>query len=96
MKDSHLTLRLPHELARALARWAKARGVPKSLVAREAVTRYLARKPEAGEDRVSVTARQLAARWRTLPHVTPAEAGALETDIAEGRRALPTIASTWE
>ncbi|MEK7668294.1 MAG: CopG family transcriptional regulator, partial [Gemmatimonadota bacterium] len=41
MKDSHLTLRLPADLARALARWARSRRVPKSQLVREAVTRLL-------------------------------------------------------
>ena len=42
MKDSHLTLRIPADLARALRLWASAHGVPKSQVARDAVARYLA------------------------------------------------------
>ena len=62
MKDSHLTLRIPAELARALARKAKALGIPKSQMAREAVTRYLV--PSADEEAPSrlPTARQFAAR----------------------------------
>ena len=36
-----LTLRLPKDLDRALTRQAKARGVKKSQLVREAVTRYL-------------------------------------------------------
>ena len=44
--DSQVTLRLPTALARALARKAKARGVPKSQLVREAVMKYLA-EPEA-------------------------------------------------
>lgn len=44
--DSQITLRLPRELDRALNKRAKARGVPKSQLVREAVARYIA-EPEA-------------------------------------------------
>jgi metal-responsive CopG/Arc/MetJ family transcriptional regulator len=47
--DGQITLRLPKELARALARKAKARGVPKSQLVREAVMKYVA-EPEAESD----------------------------------------------
>ena len=40
--DAQLTIRLPKDLARKLARQAKARGVKKSLLVREAVAGYLA------------------------------------------------------
>ncbi len=43
--DAQITLRLPTKLARELARRAKARGVPKSQLVREAVARYVA-EPE--------------------------------------------------
>jgi Arc/MetJ-type ribon-helix-helix transcriptional regulator len=46
MKDAQITLRLPKELARALSRTAKARGVPRSQLVREAVQKYVA---EPGE-----------------------------------------------
>lgn len=46
MKDSQLTLRLPRDLQRALARRARERGVPKSQVVREALQAYLAAPPE--------------------------------------------------
>ncbi len=42
--ESQLTLRLPRELARELARAAKARGLKKSQVVREAVAEYLERQ----------------------------------------------------
>jgi len=41
MKDDQVTLRLPRELARSLARTARARGVPKSQLVREALQAYL-------------------------------------------------------
>lgn len=44
----------------------------------------------------SLTARDLADRWRTLPHLTPAEAASMARDIKAGRRALPTVPSPWE
>ena len=44
--DAQITLRLPRELARHLARLAKARGVKKSHLVREAVSEYVARTQE--------------------------------------------------
>lgn len=94
MKDSHLTLRLPTDLARALAQWARAHGVPKSQVAREAVTRYLLPAPAARP--LTVTAGDLAARWASLPRLTGPEAEALGADIAAGRVALLPVRAAWE
>ena len=96
MKDSHLTLRIPAELARALARKAKALGIPKSQMAREAVTRYLV--PSAGEEAPSrlPTARQFAARWRNLPRLSADDADAFAADIEASRRSLPPVSSSWE
>ncbi len=45
MKDDQLTLRVPGPLARALARRARERDVPKSQLVREALERYLAEVP---------------------------------------------------
>jgi hypothetical protein len=42
MKDQQLTLRLPRELARALAERARESGTPKSQLVREALQAYLA------------------------------------------------------
>jgi len=47
--DSQITLRLPADLGRALARKAKAQRVPKSQLVREAVAKYLA-EPEGMTD----------------------------------------------
>jgi predicted transcriptional regulator len=93
MKNSHLTLRLPADLARALARWARARGVPKSLVVREAVTRYL--NPAAAVTS-PVTAGELAIKWPLLPRLTREEADSLDADIVAARRELPPLAAPWE
>ena len=95
MKDTHLTLRLPRELARALARWARAHGLPKSQVAREAVARYLAPAPASDPSRRSVAASNLAERWPGLPHLTAEEAGAWGADIAAGREAFPDVPPPW-
>lgn len=43
--DDQLTFRIPRTLARALARRAKERGVPKSQVVREALARYMVGEP---------------------------------------------------
>ena len=95
MKRSYLTLRLPTELAAALARWARTRGVPKSQVAREAVTQYLAGSAVSSERPAPVTARVVARRWPALPRLTPQEATDLEADIAAARAALPPVRSPW-
>lgn len=94
MKSSHLTLRLPAELARALTRWARAHGVPKSQVAREAVTRYLL--PVSAVPTPVFTAGDLAGRWAVLPRLSPEEAEALGTDIELGRGALLPVRAAWE
>jgi hypothetical protein len=55
--DAQITLRLPRELARALARRARERGVPKSRLVREALESYLAAEtdtaPVAGAERIA-------------------------------------------
>ncbi|HET7622116.1 MAG TPA: CopG family transcriptional regulator [Gemmatimonadaceae bacterium] len=95
MKDTHLTLRLPLELARVLTRRARDRGVPKSLVAREAVALYLGTAPEAGAA-PPLTARELAARWPELPRLGADDAATMERDIVEGRAALPAARDPWD
>ena len=96
MKDDHLTLRLPRELARALARWARERGVPKSQVAREAVARYLAPAGPVATHTVGITATELAARWALLPRLTLEEAADLASDVDQARSALPDVRAPWE
>ena len=95
MKDTHLTLRLSQELARALARRALARGLPKSQVAREAVAHYLGATPTEAARR-PVTARELAVRWVSLPRLAPDEAAGLAEDIAASRAMLPAPHAPWE
>ena len=97
MKDDHLTLRLSRDLARALARWARERGVPKSQLAREAVVRYLSPAgPAAEAPSPPVSAAELAARWTRLPRLTPQEAADLAADVAAARHALPAARPPWE
>jgi hypothetical protein len=95
MKDSHLTLRLPADLARALARFARGRGASKSQVAREAVVRYLAPSSAPVDRPKGIPAAALAERWRALPRLTPEEARALETDIVAARAGLPPVQTPW-
>jgi predicted transcriptional regulator len=95
MRDSHLTLRLPADLARALARWARDREIPKSQAVREAVARYLASSAGPTELPRRLTAKALAARWSSLPRLTPEEASELAADIASGRDALPVVRPPW-
>lgn len=45
--EDQLTLRLPREVARALGRLARQRGVPKSQLVREALREYLGTSPAA-------------------------------------------------
>lgn len=66
------TFRLPPELGRALARFARDRGVPKSQVVREALERYLA-APDAPPAALTV-------RERSAPYI-----GAVRLDAADGR-----------
>jgi predicted DNA-binding protein len=68
MKEDQLTLRLPRDLARLLARRARERGLPKSQVVREAIQVYLASAspPVAG------------AAWDRVKHMV----GSLEVDNA--------------
>lgn len=54
------SFRLPTSLARALDRAARARGVPKSRLVREALERYLA---EEGPTRSTATVKEQSARY---------------------------------
>jgi predicted DNA-binding protein len=48
--DDQLTFRIPRDLARALARRAKERGVPRAHVVREALATYLAETEPASPE----------------------------------------------
>ena len=95
----HLTLRLSRDLARVVSRWAKAHGVAKSQVVREAVARYVGAstaEPAPAEYGTVLTGRVAAARWASLPHLTADEAGGVAGGIAASRTSLPQVASPWE
>lgn len=100
MKDEHLTLRLPRDLARALSRWAREHRIPKSQVVREAVARYFlpAASDPAPPDLITptISAAAFAARWARLPRLAPDEAADFEFDIDAARRALPGAPDAWE
>jgi hypothetical protein len=96
MKDDYLTLRLPRELTRALARWARPRGLSKSGVVREALLRYLQPPPLSGGTTLGITGNELASRWSEFPRLLPEEAAAWGADLEAARRALPAPAEPWE
>lgn len=96
MKHSHLSLRLPAELARALARLAKARRVPKSQIAREAVARYVAPSPSTSPPlSPRLTAVELARRWAAIPALDPDEATVFGRELAATRAELPAVTPPW-
>jgi predicted DNA-binding protein len=71
--DTQITLRLPGDLARRLARQAKARGAKKSQLVREAVAEYLAR--QEGE-----TAEQVWERVKRYQGIVKMDYDAMMTD----------------
>jgi hypothetical protein len=68
--DDQLTFRIPRALARALARKAKERSVPRGQLVREALTAYLATRPAATPAAATI--------WERIRHY----AGSLELDQA--------------
>lgn len=95
----HLTLRLSRDLARAVSRWAKAHGVAKSQVVREAVASYVGVAPltfAPPEGDATVSAHAAAVRWARLPRLSVAEAESLADDVAASRASLPPIVPPWE
>ena len=95
MKDAHLTLRLPDELARALARLAREQGHAKSHVVREAVARYVTSRAAPPAARI-VRARDVAKAWSEMPRLTAAEATEYSKDLSRARKALAPPKSAWE
>lgn len=93
MAKSHITLRLPADLARALIQKAREAGVAKSHLVREAVSSYLKGRPGASLPRI--TAAELAERWPTLPRLTPSEADDFAEDVTAARAALPPPPASW-
>jgi predicted DNA-binding protein len=72
MSSDQITLRIPRELAQALARRARERGVPKSQLVREALRGYLAQPVVRGSD-----ARAVLERFRGT---VPLDHAAIERD----------------
>lgn len=75
MVDDQLTFRIPRDLARALARRAKERGVPKSQLVREAIARYVAGGAVAEPD-----AEELWRRVQPFVGSMPLDHDAIEAD----------------
>lgn len=95
MKDDHLTLRLPADLARALARAARTRGLPRSQVVREALAGFL-HPPATEVASARPVARDVARRWPALPRLLPEEAGDFARDLDASRSQLPALDERWE
>lgn len=95
MEPTHITLRIPDDMAVALASRARARDLPRSQVVREALALYLSAGPTRSAPPLT-TASDFAARWANLPRLTPAEVTDLESDITASRDALPKTRAPWE
>jgi Arc/MetJ-type ribon-helix-helix transcriptional regulator len=94
-KDEAVSIRLPREMAEALERAADARGVSKSMVVREAVTRYLVDPLPRATVRL-VAGATLARAWAQRPRLAPGDAEAYERDIREAREFLLPPKDPWE
>jgi hypothetical protein len=96
MKDAHLTLRLPDALATELERVADERGVPKSMVVREAVSRYLVEPtPVATPNTLGASGAELAEFYRNRPRVSPEDAAQYERAIRETLESMPPLDDPW-
>jgi hypothetical protein len=93
MNEHHLTVRLTAALERALNRRARAAGVPRSQLVREAMTAYLADAAPSAEP--ELTADELAARWSAIPRLSPADATRFADELADARNRVPPPRS-WE
>jgi len=94
MTDTHLTLRITGDLAKALARMADARSIPKSRLVRDAIAHYLA----AGTQRSGeppLLAGDLMQLWDALPHLAIDEATQFDTDLRQARAALAPPDDAW-
>ena len=97
MKDDYLALRLPTALGRALARLAKARGLSRSEVVREAISTYVepAARPSPSPS-VRLVAKDLAAAWASIPRLSPDEVESFTRDIDRGRELVNLDDERWE
>lgn len=76
--DEQLTIRIPREIAQALARRAKTRRVKRSLLVREALAQYLA-EPDEGD------ARAVWERAKRYVGSTPLDHDAIRADPVASR-----------
>ena len=95
MKQAHLTLRLPAALARLLDRRARERDLPRSQVVREAVSEYLAPASAPSGAMASVSGRDLAQVWPSLPHLGEADARRVGGEIETARHKLLPVDEPW-
>lgn len=93
MKEAHLTVRLPGELADELDARAELRGLARSQVVREAVAAYLVGPSAPATARIS--ARDLAQRWAHLPVLRDDERAQFSADVDAARAALPLPSDPW-
>ena len=98
MKDDYLALRLPAALARALARLAKARGLSRSEVVREAIAGYLepSSRPPTPPPSTRLSARDLSAAWVSIPRLSADEAESFGRDNERGRELVTMDDERWE
>jgi hypothetical protein len=98
MKDDHLTLRLPAALARALARLARTRGLPRSQLVREAIAGYVGSPAPPVPERTAPprTARELAAAWSHLPRLARDDADDFVRDLTRSRESAVLPDEHWE
>lgn len=94
MDDAHLSLRLPDDLASLLNRVAKARGIGKSTLVREAVTQQLT-GGSARDGAAPLLAADFRKVWDALPHLSVDEAAAFDTDVQQARAALAPPDDAW-
>jgi predicted transcriptional regulator len=95
MKNAHLTLRLPKELANALERAAEESGMAKSMLVREAVSQYLAGALPTTPKRV-MTLDEFIKQWEARPKLTPDESEAYARNIEQARAELLPLRDPWE
>lgn len=94
MDDTHLSVRMPVDLASTLDRLAESRGVGKSKLVREAVSQYLT-GGAARDDAARLLAGDFRKVWDALPHLSVGEATAFDTDVQQARAALALPDDPW-
>jgi predicted transcriptional regulator len=95
MKDTHLTLRIPTDLADTLTIMADELGVTRSRVVREALEAYTVERRDPTRA-LGVRADLLAARLTALPALSPAERSGFARDTRATREHLGPVRDPWE